>query len=169
MAEETSQSGSNELKASWRPKFQSEYSMGELDFMRYNETLKNIDLLSARVHSTFTPELELMQNFFSELINLYDDFRPLISNGIIMKEFDDLIANGVIKKRKWERSMKANMPINKVIIFEFVDLCRMLKTKLYSIKQVLGLGIQVKRMMTTAEKIKRGIRGDNNFDRLPEA
>lgn len=157
-----------ENKGSWRPKFQAEYSMGELDYMRYNETLKNIDILSAIVHSSSVPELELMQKFLAQLINLYDDLQPLFSNALIQEEINKIISETIRLKRVWENNKTSNMPINKVIVIQLVDLCRVLKTKLYYYKQVLGLGIQVKRMMTTAEKIKRGIRGDRNFANLPE-
>jgi len=37
------------------------------------------------------------------------------------------------------------------------------------LKQVIGLGIMVKKNMSTAEKIRKGIRGDKNFAVLPEA
>jgi len=136
--------------------------------MRYNETLKNIDILSAIVHSSSVPELELMQKFLAQLINLYDDLQPLFSNALIQEEINKIISETIRLKRVWENNKTSNMPINKVIVIQLVDLCRVLKTKLYYYKQVLGLGIQVKRMMTTAEKIKRGIRGDRNFANLPE-
>jgi len=156
-------------KPGWKPKFQSQYSMGEYDFARYDKTLSRIDELGAIVNSCYLPSLELMQQFFSELINLYDDFRPLISTENISKSFDAVVEQGVKLKRIWENSQKSNMPVNSYRIFEFVDLCRILKRKLYSIKQVIGLGIMVKRNMTTQEKIKRGIHGDTDFSSLPEA
>jgi hypothetical protein len=156
-------------KPGWRPKFQSEYSMGELDFQRFNNTLVKIDELSAMVHSCHIPQLELMQQFFSHLVNLYDDFRPLISTENISLEFDEVILRGVELKRIWESSNKSGLPMNQFKIFEFVDLCKVLKTKLYSIKQVIGLGIMVRRNMTTSEKIRNGVHGDRSFRGLPEA
>ena len=155
-------------KPGWRPKFQSEYSMGELDFQRFNKTLENIDTLSSMVNSCYVPELELMQKFFSELINLYDDFRPLISVKSLSQEFDEIIDQGVTLKRLWENSKKNNLPMNKTKIFEFIDLTRKLKTKLYSIKQVIGLGIKVKRNMTPQERIEAGMRNKDYYGELPE-
>lgn len=156
-------------KPTWRPRFLSEYSMGELDFRRFDKTLNEIDYLSALVNSCHIPELDLMQQFFAQLINLYDDFRPLISFATVTREFDGIISKGIKIKRLWEQSKKSGIPMNQKQIFEFVDLCRALKTKLYSTKQVMGLGIAVKKYMSTAEKIKKGIRGNIRADDLPEA
>ena len=159
----------SDFKASWRPKFQSEFSMGEHDFARYNKTLINIDRLSGFVNSTAVPPLELMQNFFAELVNLFDNFRPLIAIGPVQARFDKLIKEGIALKRQWEQSTKMGAPFSQIRIYKFVDLCLKLKTELYSIKQVIGLGIVVRRNMTTAERIKKGIRGNASFDNLPKA
>lgn len=161
--------GKSENTGSWRPKFQSEFSMGEYDFARYNKTLINIDSLSGMVNSTAIPSLELMQKFLSELINLFDNFRPLISVPTKVTEFDNLVEKCATLKRRWESSKRTSSPFSKKLIFQFVDGCKELKTKLYSIKQVIGLGIVVKRNMTTAERIKKGIRGNSSLDNLPTA
>jgi len=167
MAEDTSIEDLN--KAQWKPKFQSEFSMGTYDFERYNHTLMNIEILSVRVNSCHIPSLELMQFFFAELINLYDNFRPLISFANVTTELDVVVDKGIKLKRTWERTAKMGATMNNKIILDFVDLCRALKTKLYNIKQVMGLGIVVKRNMTISEKIRRGIHGDSDFGNLPEA
>jgi len=163
MAEETP-------NVSWRPRFLSEYSMGELDFQRFNQTLTHIDFLSSEVNSTHLPSLELMQKFFAELINLYDDFRPLISIGTITADFDNIITKGIKIKRRWEDAQKSGTPMNQFLIFNFIDLCRTIKTKLYSIKQVIGLGIVVKKNLSTQEKIKMGMgrMEDKKYTNLPE-
>lgn len=158
-----------ENTGSWRPKFQSEFSMGEYDFARYNKTLINIDMLSGLVNSTAIPSLELMQKFLSELINLFDNFRPLISIPTKVEEFENLVKECADLKRRWEGSKRNGSPFSTRLIFQFVDKCKTLKTKLYSIKQVIGLGIVVRRNMTTAERIKKGIRGNQSFDNLPVA
>ena len=157
------------FKPSWRPKYQSEFSMGQYDFARYDKTLINIDQLSGIVNSTALPTLELMQKFLSELVNLYDDFKPLIANGKLQEGYDDIIKELVELKRKWEQTKRTGVPFSKKMVFKFVDKCRELKTKLYSTKQVIGLGIVVRRNMTTAERIKKGVRGDKNFNNLPTA
>lgn len=156
-------------KPGWKPKFTSEYSMGEYDFKRINDTLVEVDRLSGFVNSTDLPNLKLMQDFFAQLKNLYDNFRPLLSAAPIVTEVDNIVKKAKELKRTWENSEQNNLLLNKVVKLNFVDLLNELKTKLYGIKQVIGLGIIVRRNLTTQEKIKRGVRGDRDFAGLPEA
>ena len=158
-----------DLKSSWKPKFTSEYSMGQYDFARLDKTLTQVDNLSAIITSTALPTLEMMQHFFAQLKNLYDNFRPIISNAKVVEELAGYIKEGKKRKRIWEGSMRSGMQVNPVIILEFVDLLDNLKTRLYEIRQIIGLGIVVKRNMTTADKIKQGVHGNKDFSNLPEA
>lgn len=158
-----------DIKSSWKPKFTSEYSMGQFDFARLDKTLTEVDLLSATITSTDLPPLELMQRFFAQLKNLYDNFRPIISNGKIIDELANYIKEGKRRKRMWENSKRTGVSISPVIILEFVDLLDNLKTRLYEIRQVIGLGIVVKRNMSTADKIRQGVHGNKDFENLPEA
>lgn len=157
------------IKNSWKPKFTSEFSMGQFDFARLDKTLTQVDYLSGLVTSTALPSLEMMQQFFAQLKNLYDNFRPIISNGSVTKELDLVVKEGKARKRQWENSQRTNTPLNPVKITDFVDLLDAFKTRLYDLKQVIGLGIQVRRNMTTAEKIKQGVHGNRDFSNLPEA
>ena len=157
------------VKNSWKPKFTSEFSMGQFDFARLDKTLTEVDRLSGLITSTDLPSLELMQAFFAQLKNLYDNFRPIISSGIITKELDEVVKEGKRRKRMWEQSKINSVPMPRNMILEFVDLLDALKTRLYDLKQVIGLGIQVRRNMTIAEKIKHGVHGHNDFSNLPEA
>lgn len=156
-------------KNSWRPKFTSEFSMGQFDFARLDKTLTETDRLSSIVTSTDLPNLEMMQQFFAQLKNLYDNFRPIISHGNVIKELDAVVIEGKQRKRVWENARRSNMPFNQVKILEFVDLLDAFKTRLYSLKQVIGLGIQVRRNMSISEKIRQGVHGNKDFDNLPEA
>jgi len=157
------------VKNSWKPKFTSEFSMGQFDFARLDKTLTQVDFLSGLVTSTDLPSLEMMQQFFAQLKNLYDNFRPIISNATVTKELDEVVKEGKLRKRQWENSVKTGSPINPVRITEFVDILDAFKTRLYDLKQMIGLGIQVRRNMTTAEKIKQGVHGNRDFSNLPEA
>jgi hypothetical protein len=156
-------------KPGFRPKFISEFSMGQQDFNRYDRTLQEIDLISGLVNSTATPSLEIMQKYLAQLNNLYDNWRPLISVPKVVTDIDDLIKEGIKMKRTWERLTRVNVPLNEKKVLEFVDLCNAIKRKLLHYKQVIGLGIVVKRNMSTRERIKKGIRGAGKLDGLPEA
>ena len=153
----------------FRPKFTSQYSMGELDFLRYNEWLKLTEHWSAMINSTANPTLEMTQNLFACLVNIYDSWRPIIAVPSVAKEIDNKIDEAKKKKRMWERANESGMPFNRNNVMNLVDLLNSIKTKLYDIKQIIGLGIIVKRNLSIREKIKMGIHGDRDFSRLPEA
>ena len=156
-------------KPGWRPKFVSEFSMGQLDFNRYDKILQQIDEVSGIVNSTAIPTLPMMQDYLAYLANLYDNWRPLISVPKITEEIDAMIAEGIKLKRIWEGAQKINMPINGKKIIEFVDLCNAIKRKILYIKQVIGLGIVVKKNMSARERIIKGVRGHGSMGSLPEA
>lgn len=153
----------------FRPKFTSEYSMGELDFLRYNEWLKLTEHWSAMINSTAEPKLEMIQGLFACLVNLYDSWRPIIAVPSVAKEIDDAIEDAKNLKRVWERSEGNGMPFSKIQVYRLVDKLNKIKTRIYEIKQVIGLGIVVRRNLSTQEKIKLGIHGDRDFGNLPEA
>jgi len=156
-------------KPGWKPRFVSEFSMGQLDFNRYDKTLQKIDEISGIVNSTDVPTLPMMQDYISSLMNIYDNWRPLISIATVADEIDAMVNEAIKLKRTWENIKKVNIQMNKVKIIEFVDLCNAIKRRLYYVKQVVGLGIVVKRNMSVAERIKKGIRGHGNLGNLPEA
>lgn len=156
-------------KPTWRPKFTSEFSMGELDFLRYNDWLKHLEHFSAIINSSALPSLDIVQGFFSALVNLYDSWRPIIAVQKITEELDNAIESAKNKKRMWENSIDSGIPFSKKNILYLVDLLNSIKRKILDIKQVIGLGIVVKRNLSVFEKIKIGIHGDKKFDNLPES
>lgn len=156
-------------KPDFKPRFLSEYSMGEYDFKRINDTLVKVDFFSSLVNSTHLPSLELMQNYFANLVNLYDNFRPIMSIPSVVNEIDSMIKESTKMKRLWERSIKNGTALNEYTILKFVDALNETKRKLYYIKQVIGLGIIIRKNLSTKEKIKMGVRGDTSLKNLPEA
>ena len=156
-------------KPSWKPKFQSEFSMGELDFVRFNKWLERSELSSAVINSCEVPSLEQVQLYFAELNVLYKSWRSLIANPIIIKELDDSINKAKHSKRLWESSKVSGIEMNKIMIFNLVDLLDSIHTKLLDIKQKIGLGIVVKKNISTKQKIRFGIKPSQDLSNLPEA
>jgi len=156
-------------KATWRPKFQSEFSMGGHDFARYNEHLKEIEYWCGQVNACAVPTLEMCQWYFAGLNKLYKLWRPIMSNAKVKEGLDAKIKEAREKKRLWERSRKNNFPFSDPLKLQLVDLLDAIHTRLMEIKQVIGLGIVVKKNMSVSERIKKGIRGDKNIGDLPEA
>ncbi len=155
-------------KPGYKPKFVSEYSMGSLDFDRYNQWLKYIETWSAEINSVPFPTLDMIQHLYSGLDVLYDNWRPLIAVARITGEIDKKIGDAKEKKRIWENSLKAGIAPTDKFILGTVDILMEIKRKLMNIKQSIGLGIVVKKNMNIKEKISRGMR-TAKFEGLPEA
>ena len=156
-------------KAGWKPRFQSEFSMGGHDFERYNNHLKEIEFWCGEVNACAIPSLEMCQKYFAGLARLYKLWRPIISVKTVKEQIDDKIEEARNQKRVWERSVKSGFPFSDVLVLKLVDLLDAIHTKLMEIKQVIGLGIVVKKNMSVSERINKGIRGNKNIGNLPEA
>ena len=156
-------------KATFKPRFVSEFSMGSLDFERYNEWLKYIEHWSSIINSSAIPSLEMCQAYYAGLLNIYDSWRPLIAIPDITIELDNAFDRCKLMKRVWEQSLESGMQLNKNTVLNFVDLLNIIKRKLLGIKQVIGLGIVVRKNTTVMEKIRLGVRGNKDFSNLPEA
>lgn len=155
-------------KPTWKPKFQSEFSMGELDFQRYNEWLKWCERWSAEINSTDNPSLEMIQKYFSGLNVLWKSWRPIVSSTTIKNKIDEAIKNTRKLKRFWERSFASNIEISKLKKNEIVDALDEIHAELMDIKQIIGLGVVVKKMMDAKERIRAGMRGGDYGGNLPE-
>lgn len=156
-------------KQLFKPKFLSEFSMGELDFKRYDKWLERSDLSSASINSTMIPDIEQIQMYFSELNVMYKNWKELISSPKIVEELDALILKCKKSKRTWELNIGSGIQFSVVNIHRLVDDLDELHTKLLKIKQIIGLGIVTKRVFTTKEKINRGMRQNKMIGDLPEA
>jgi hypothetical protein len=156
-------------KPSWKPKFQSEFSMGELDFKRFDLWLGRVEMSSATINSNEIPTLQQVQNYFAELNVLYKSWRSLISTPTIVEEIDKSVNEAKHQKRVWEQSVTTGIEFNKIAIFKLIDLLDSIHTKLLDIKQKIGLGIVVKKNLSIKEKIKYGLGNKANFNNLPEA
>lgn len=157
-------------KPDYKPKFLSEYSMGALDFGRYNEWLKYIEHWSAEINSTADPTLEMVQHLFSGLVNLYDCWRPIMAVKPVIEQLDKKIKDAKTKKRLWESNRKTGIPTSPAVIRELVDTLNGIKTRLMEIKQYIGLGIVVRKNISIKEKIRKGMSSSKkpDFENLPE-
>lgn len=159
----------DDAKNQYKPKFKSEFSMGELDFKEFAMWQSRANLSSAVIQSCEVPELEVVQRYFSELNVLYKLWKPLMSSPNLKSEFETIKLNCRTKKRIWEQGINSGISMNKAVIFTMIDELDNFHEKLFDIKQIIGLGIVVKKTMTTHEKIANGIRRKSDFSDLPEA
>jgi len=154
-------------KPSWKPKFVSEFSMGQLDFERYNDWLKNIEKYSAEINSVDCPSIELVQAYFACVNVLWKNWRPIVAVPSKIIEIDDAIEECRRLKRYWEDSKRQSVPISLPRIRQIIDSLDAVHTKLMETKQMVGLGIVVRKNMNTKEKIRAGMRRWGYND-LPE-
>lgn len=152
----------------FKPKFVSEYSMGSLDFERYNKWLEWIERYSAEIMSTMNPTLDMIQHYFSGLNVLWKNWKAIVSSPTKISEINQKVKIALESKRIWENATKNNMPFAKKKINELVDVLDDIHTKLMDLKQIIGLGIVVKKNMSTQEKIRAGMSGLKNSGSLPE-
>jgi hypothetical protein len=156
-------------KATWKPKFLSEYSMGELDFNRFNDHLKFVEQYCGEINSTDIPTLQQCQNYFSGLNTLYKLWRPLVAIPSVTEAMDNTLVETRRIKRMWENAERCGMSFNQVTKIKLADTLDGFHTKLMNFKQIIGLGIVVKRNFSTKEKIRQGMgRNKTNSNYLPE-
>jgi len=143
--------------------------MGELDFKEFAMWQSKANESSAIIQSCEVPNLETVQAYFSQLNVLYKLWKPLMSSIRLRKEFNEIKLESRKKKRIWEQNINSGTPINKIFIFQLIDLLDDFHEKLLETKQIIGLGIVVKKVLSTKEKIRYGIKPKSDLSDLPEA
>lgn len=166
--EETTSKGN----PNWKPKFLSEFSMGDKDFERYNELIKEIDRWSSEIDITAEPQLFQIQRLFTALKTLHRNWKPIIASKNINISIEDKVKEAKKIKRTLEQKEKLGLPYNKPLYLKVSDILEEVAEELMEIKQKIGLGTVVRKNLTTREKIKAGVRGSlkaSKFHDLPEA
>ena len=156
-------------KPVFKPVFRSEFSMGELDFKRFDIWLRHIEHWSSLINSCDVPTLEMVQNYFAGLNVLFKNWRPIIAVPRVTTEIDNAIKECRIRKRVLENNIIIGIPSSKILMLKLVDNLDSIHTKLMDIKQVIGLGIIVRKNIGTKQKIKSGIRTKSSMGNLPES
>jgi len=85
----------------------------------------------------------------------------------IVEGMDKIVAESRALKRYWEDSKKSNIPVSVYKIRQITDKMDTIHTILMEIKQIIGLGIVVKKNLNVKEKIKVGM-NRKKYDELPE-
>jgi len=158
-------------KATWKPKFLSEFSMGGLDFERYNKWLDKADTTCATIQATDVPSIELVQQYFAEVNVLYKNWRAIISFKPLIEKIDAAVIQARTMKRQWETAIDLKTPFSKKRVLELVDLLNDLHTELLDIKQRIGLGIAVRKNLSVKQRIKMGMGvtdANKKWENMPE-
>ena len=148
-----------EVKAKkvFRPDFKSVYSMGQFDFERFHKILMRLDELAILVG---TGEREYISMYYNVLRTLYRSWKPLIYDQ--RKEGDDVWARDDFEKAFRDIKpeidrIRKNLSIGTRFSFryEILDILDEIHSQLMLIKQLIGLGIEVKREFTPKQMLKK--------------
>lgn len=151
----------------WKPMMQAEYPMWGLDYERFNYWLKWMEYWAAAVNSKEAATLEELQNYFSTLNVLYKEWRAIIAIPKTAENYDRYMKEAKELKRRLEREKANGLPTNKVIIQRLTDTLDAIHTELMELKQLIGLGIPVRKNIKMKDKIKMGMGTDKKERILP--
>lgn len=153
-----------EKNAEFRPRLKSKFSMGELDFIRYDMLLKNLDTIA--FNARHSPECEkLLMPWYSALYELYLNFRPILYEtskqeldinfrslrSAIDTELFRINHNKSDMGRVWAKSSATS------VSYYLIDKMDKVQMKLMEIKQICGLGISVKKEFSEKRLIKENL------------
>lgn len=146
--------------ANKKPAFKSEFSMGMYDFQRFHDMLRVADSFAFRVARG---EYGEMKNLFAVLNTLYANWKPILYRSGIVKDTDLLfeeLQKDIARSEKIQMTNKMFFsPMPNHFIVRTANKLLKLHREVMTIKQWVGLGIQVKGEMSKRKMIKLGMRG----------
>lgn len=167
MAEDSNSKSVFQAGIKWKPLMQAEYPMWGLDYERFNYWLKWMEHWAAVVNSKEAATLEELQNYFSTLNVLYKEWRAIIAIAETTKNYDSYMTEAKLLKRRLERESSNGLPINKIVIQKLTDTLDKIHTELMELKQLIGLGIPVRKNIKFKDKIKLGMGTSKRAMELP--
>lgn len=137
----------------WKPNMKSEFSMGMLDFQRYDMILRSIDEMSIQV-SMSNPQALIP--FYAALWDLYKNFRPVLIP-IAMEKYDkqfNEVKNLVYNEMNVSNDANDSCSISQEIIEKLDNL----HIDLLQMRQIIGLGIVLTQDLSFEERLRKGLR-----------
>lgn len=137
------------------PIFQSEYSMGELEFKRFHALFIFKDYCALQVNSL---NLSYCQRYYAALRQIYKNIRWLLP--VKIKEKLDKafpILRDLINKEVLSRAKNIHYGTINDIKYKLLDLFDEIDMELMSVKQLSGLGITVRKKESKYAKAKRAL------------
>lgn len=153
-------------RENWTSPIQTEMDMRGLDFLRFDDHLRYIEKFCGIINATAVPTLEMCQNYFAGLTVLIKLWIPLLYIPPMQEKLRGLHKEAKVIKRDWELSEKNKILFPEKRVLEFADLLDEIHDILMSIKQLVGMGQPVKKVFSTAQKIKLGM-GRGKKEEMP--
>lgn len=134
-----------------RSVYVSQFSMGQLDFERFDKILSAMDLWGARV---WNDEEEAIRPFFALCKQFYKNIRHIV---VKREKIDKVFEETKSKIDDMEMLQGRNATYKHLLpgIFDGLD---EITNKIYEIKQWLGLGIEVQKKLSQKKKWERAMR-----------
>jgi len=131
-----------------KSRFKAEFSMGQLDYERYHNMLQAADMYAIRCRNF---ENSFVLPFYAVLKQLYANFRPIIFE-TKKKDFEERfkLVEKEINRRQVAGS-KLNFPLQIFRILEEIHF------DLLEIKQLIGLGIEVRKEMAKKTIMRKAL------------
>lgn len=136
-----------------RKKVRSTFSMGQLDFERYNKLFERADEYGMQVENQ---NINAIRPYFATLMQFYKQIRVIVLD----RERLDFLSKSIKKQLNFmENQIRMGNPTAYLIarlmedVDEFVD-------KIYETKQLIGLGIQTENVLSYKKKWDRAARID---------
>jgi hypothetical protein len=134
-----------------RSVYRSQFSMGALDFERLHKILQAMDLYGAYV---WNEEEEAIRPFFALCKQFYKNIRHMV---IDKKGMDAKFKSVKIRITNIEmlRTQRKNYQFLLPEVFDGLD---EISDKIYELKQWLGLGIEIEKVLSQKKKWERAMR-----------
>ena len=141
----------------WKPKYKAQYSMGELDYIRYDSLLKFCDELRIIINCRSTQAsrdqaYDAIEPYYATLDTVYVNWRQLILD---LNKFDELfkeVDKAIIDWRKQGG--------NKQFPETLAEKLKFIHKELLGIKQIIGLGINLQKDEKFTTKARRALLGN---------
>lgn len=131
------------------PLFQSEFTMGELEFKRFHALFTWKDYCAIQVNSL---NLEYCQPYYAVLKQIYKNIRWILAQKIKVKlDRAFLVLRQLINSEVLSKIGMGTLSYRMLDLFDEIDM------ELMSVKQLSGLGIAVRRKESKYAKAKRAL------------
>lgn len=132
----------------FRPAYNAEFNMGGLDYNRMDEYLKIVDNCMVRIRMGDFSKLHL---WFSWLRQIYSYLKAVTYEG----KKAELDSNfNELEKEIWKINQQSGKRLTDL---NFIKKLETLNDDVYNLRQLVGMGIPVKRNFTNDERLKKAL------------
>jgi len=140
-----------EVTKQGRQKFVSQFSMGQYDFERYNEIFKKADEAGTQVWLGNNSAIKL---YYAPLYQFYIQIKNIILDREMLEDLSKIIEKDI----KTIDGLASQGSEYSQVIPRLKNNIKIWAEKLYDIKQKIGLGIELNKILSEKQKWARAMR-----------